>query len=42
MTLFSPRKLTAVITFLTEMGDTSHSIGRLMRGGEAEGGLMVD
>lgn len=30
--MFSPRELTAVITVLTEMGDTNHSIGRLMRG----------
>lgn len=28
--MFSPRELTAVITVLTETGDTNHSIGRLM------------
>lgn len=36
MTLFSPRELTAVITVLKEIGDTSHSTGRLMRGSEME------
>uniref|UniRef100_A0A3B5KPI4 Fibronectin leucine rich transmembrane protein 1b n=1 Tax=Xiphophorus couchianus TaxID=32473 RepID=A0A3B5KPI4_9TELE len=31
-TLFSPKELTAVITALTETGDTNHSMGRLMSG----------
>lgn len=30
--MLSPRELTAAITVLTEMGDTNHSMGRLMRG----------
>lgn len=42
MTLFLPRELTAVITVLTEMGDTSHSIGRLMRGKEIKRVVVVD
>lgn len=40
--MFSPRELTAVITVLTETGDTNHSMGRLMRGRERarEWGVM--
>lgn len=36
MTLFLPRGLTALITGLTETRNTSHSMGRLMRGREIE------
>lgn len=34
--MFSSRELTAVITVLTETGDTNHSMRRLMRGRERE------